>query len=325
MDVLSDFLWLLLGLGLLYVGAEWLVKGAKEISLKLGISPLVVGLTVVAFGTSAPELVVSLQANLENPPKGDLALGNIVGSNICNIALILGIGALIRPIVVHLQIVKREMPILLVISGGFLWVLRDGEIARWEGAILFAGVILYTVANFWQARIESKSAILEVFGSTEIVAAKEADAGRIIMDVGLIVVGMTALVFGANRLVFGGSNIASYFGVSEADIALTVVAFGTSLPELATSVVAAIRRQGDLIIGNAVGSCIFNILCVVGLTSLVKPLSRTPELQSADLWIMFALTVTVFPFMWSRRRLSRVEGGILFVFYLSYIGYLAVR
>jgi len=217
------------------------------------------------------------------------------------------------------------MPILLVISGGFLVFLYDGEIARWEGAILFAGVILYTVANFWQARIEPKSASLQGYGDTEIVAAREADAGRIIMDVGLIVVGMTALVFGANRLVFGGSNIASYFGVSEADIALTVVAFGTSLPELATSVVAAIRRQGDLIIGNAVGSCIFNILCVVGLTSLVAPLSRTPELQNADLWIMFALTVTVFPFMWSRRRLSRVEGGILFVIYLSYISYLAVR
>jgi cation:H+ antiporter len=324
-DVLSDFLWLLLGLGLLYVGAEWLVRGAKEISLKLGISPLVVGLTVVAFGTSAPELMVSLQANLEDPPKGDLALGNIVGSNICNIALILGIGALIRPIEVRLQIVKREMPVLLLISGVFLWFLHDSVIQQWEGAILFAGVILYTVHCFVQARIESKIAILEVFGKKGIVAAKEVEAGRIIMDVGLIVVGMTALVFGANRLVFGGSNIASYFGVSEADIALTVVAFGTSLPELATSVVAAIRRQGDLIIGNVVGSCIFNILCVVGLTSLVAPLSRTPELQNADLWIMFALTVTIFPFMWTRRRLSRVEGGILFVIYLSYIGYLAVR
>lgn len=324
-DVLYDFLWLLLGLGLLYVGAEWLVDGAKEISLKLGISPLMVGLTVVAFGTSAPELLVSLQANFENPPKGDMALGNIVGSNICNIALILGVGALIRPIVVHLQIVKREMPILLLISVVFVFFLSDWTIARWEGLVLFSGVLLYTGLNFLYARREPISATLEEFADGQIEAAQHADAKRILRDVGLIVIGIVALVYGANRLVFGGSNIATYFGVSEATIALTVVAFGTSLPELATSVVAAIRKQGDLIIGNAVGSCIFNILCVVGLTASIGPITRTPDLHNADLLVMLALTVTIFPFMWSRRRLSRVEGGVLLAIYLGYVGYLVVR
>lgn len=324
-DALSDFLWLLLGLILLYFGAEWLVRGSKEISLKLGISPLIVGLTVVAFGTSAPELLVSLQANLKDPPKGDIALGNIVGSNICNIALILGVGALIRPIEVHLQIVKREMPVLLVVSAVFLWFLRDGVIAPWEGMILFAGIIVYTILNFRQAKAEPKSATLEEFADEEITAAREADSKRLLMDIGLIVLGMAALVFGADRLVFGGSNIAQHFGVSEAVIALTVVAFGTSLPELATSVVAALRKQGDLIIGNAVGSCVFNILCVVGLTASIAPLARTPELLNADLLVMLGLTVTIFPFMWSRRRLSRVEGGVLLLIYLSYVSYLALR
>lgn len=324
-DVLSDFLWLILGLILLYFGAEWLVKGSKEISLKLGISPLVVGLTVVAFGTSAPELLVSLQANLQNPPKGDIALGNIVGSNICNIALILGVGALIRPIEVHLQIVKREMPVLLVVSGIFLWFLRDGVIAPLEGMALFAGIIIYTVSNFRQAKSEPDSATLEEFAEDEIAAALQADTKRMLLDFGLIILGIGALVIGANRLVFGGSNIADYFGVSDAVIALTVVAFGTSLPELATSVVAALRKQGDLIIGNAVGSCIFNILCVVGLTASIAPIARTPELLNADLLVMLALTVTIFPFMWSRRRLSRLEGGVLLAIYLSYVIYLGMR
>lgn len=325
MDVLSDFLWLLLGLVLLYFGAEWLVNGAKEISLKLGISPIVVGLTVVAFGTSAPELLVSLQANLQDPPKGDIALGNVVGSNICNIALILGVGALIRPISVHLQIVKREIPFLVVISALFIGFLWNGEIARWQGVVLFCGVILFTWVNFRQARKEPEAALGEEFDEEEVAAAQQADAKRILGDVGLILVGMLALVYGADRLVAGGSGIAAHFGVSEAVIALTVVAFGTSLPELATSVVAAVRQQGDLIIGNAIGSCIFNLLCVVGLTAVVAPLARTPELQNADLAVMMGLTVATFPIMWTAKRLSRAEAVVLVAFYVGYVTYLALR
>lgn len=322
MDALIDFLWLVLGLVFLYYGAEGLVKGAKDLSLRFGISPLVVGLTVVAFGTSAPELLVSLQANLKDPPKGDMALGNVVGSNICNIALILAVGALIRPIVIHLQIVKREMPFLLLISAVFVVFLEDGTIARWEGGLLFAGVVFYTYLNFRKARQEPSSVTLEGFSDGD---EGEGGSSSVWRDIIFIVIGMVGLVFGADRLVFGGSNLAIRFGVSEATIALTVVAFGTSLPELATSVVAALRRQGDLITGNAVGSCIFNLLCVVGIVALVAPITRTPELRQADLIVMLAITVTIFPFMWSRRRLSRIEGGVLLAIYLGYVAHLATR
>jgi|TARA_B100000959_G_C14997713_1_gene631166 cation:H+ antiporter len=321
--VLIDFLWVLLGLMLLYLGGEWLVKGARGISLKMGIAPLVVGLTVVAFGTSAPELLVSLQANFKG--KGDMALGNVVGSNICNIALILGVGAIIRPMLVHPQILKREMPILLTISAVFLWLLRDNEIGQVEGLILFAGVITYTWFSLWQARRTPQTLARDALPDDKVEAAPTKREGRILYDVGFVLLGMAALVYGADRLVFGGSSIARIFGVSEATIALTVVAFGTSLPELATSVVAALRRQGAIIIGNVVGSCLFNILCVVGLTATVSPLTRTPALQDWDLWVMLALTVLLFPFLWRRGTLARGEGAFLLAVYASYVCYLVFR
>ncbi len=325
MHILIDFIWLLLGLMLLYLGGEWLVRGAREISLKIGIAPLVVGLTVVAFGTSAPELLVSLKANLENPPKGDMALGNVVGSNICNIALILGVGATIRPMAVPMQVMKREMPFLLIISISFICLLLDGSILRWEGILLFAGVITYTTLSLRQARNEPQAPALDLIQEHPDVATKEKKAGRMLLDIGFILLGIGALVGGADRLVLGGSNIALSFNVPEATIALTVVAFGTSLPELATSIVAALRRQGDLIIGNAVGSCIFNILCVVGLTATVSPLNRTPELQDWDLGIMLALTVLLFLCIWKGRNLKRAQGAILLTAYASYVCYLALR
>ena len=321
MHILIDFIWILLGLMLLYLGGEWLVKGARNISLKMGLAPLVVGLTVVAFGTSAPELLVSLKANLENPPKGDMALGNVVGSNICNIALILGVGAIIRPMAVPMQVMKREMPFLLIISIVFICLLLDGSILRWEGMILFAGVITYTILSLRNARNAPQSLDLE-HPDTVAVDKKE---GGMILDIGLILLGIGALVGGADRLVFGGSNIALSCNVPEATIALTVVAFGTSLPELATSIVAALRREGDIIIGNAVGSCIFNLLCVVGLTATVSPLNRTPELQNWDLGIMLALTVLLFPCVRKRHSLGRGQGVMLLTAYASYVCYLALR
>lgn len=325
MDILIDFIWLLLGLMLLYLGGEWLVKGAREISLKMGISPLVVGLTVVAFGTSAPELLVSLQANLQNPPKGDMALGNVVGSNICNIALILGMGAVIRPMGVALQVLKREIPFLLVISAVFVWLLRDGSVNRVEGIVLFAGIICYVGISLRQARREPPGLSLDSPPDEKVETVRPERGGIMLRDIGFILLGIGALVYGADRLVLGGSNIARVLGVSEATIALTVVAFGTSLPELSTSIVAAVRNQGALIIGNAVGSCIFNILCVVGLTATVSPLARTPELQDWDLSVMLALTVALFALAWIRRTLARGEGGLLLVIYAGYVCYLALR
>ena len=323
MDLLVDCLWLIIGLTLLYFGGEWLVKGAREISLMMGISPLVVGLTVVAFGTSAPELLVSLQANLLDPPKGDMALGNVVGSNICNIALILGIGAAIRPMSVHRQVITREMPFLLVISGVFILLLRDGAIQQVEGICLFVAVIAYTGFSLREARRTSLGDRAAPPKDEDTVARPSRK--KTFANIGLLLVGIGALVIGADRLVVGGSNIARHFSVPEATIALTIVAFGTSLPELATSIVAAMRRQGDIILGNAVGSCIFNLLCVVGLTSSVSPLSRTSELRNWDLGVMLAFTLIVFPFVWRDRLLGRRQGAILLFGYAGYVCYLAVR
>ena len=323
MDLFADCLWLTVGLALLYVGGEWLVKGAREISLMMGISPLVVGLTVVAFGTSAPELLVSLKANLLNPPKGDIALGNVVGSNICNIALILGVGAAIRPMSVHRQVIQREMPILLIISIVFILLLLDGKIQQIEGLCLFAAVIAYTALSLRQARRTGLGEqALKDDNEEEPV---KTSGKRTLANISLLIVGIGALVIGADRLVLGGSNIARHFNVPEATIALTIVAFGTSLPELATSIVAALRRQGDLILGNAVGSCIFNVLCVVGLTSSISPLNRTSELQNWDLGVMLAFTLLVFPFVWRDRLLGRRQGVFLLFGYASYICYLGIR
>lgn len=323
MDLFVDCLWLITGLALLYFGGEWLVKGAREISLMMGISPLAVGLTVVAFGTSAPELLVSLQANLLDPPKGDIALGNVVGSNICNIALILGIGAAIRPMSVHRQVIKREMPFLLVISVVFILLLHDGQIQQVEGLCLFATVIAYTALSLREARRAGLGEQAVTSESGEAVA--KSSNTRTFTNIGLLLAGIGALVIGADRLVLGGSNIARHFNVPEATIALTIVAFGTSLPELATSIVAAVRRQGDIILGNAVGSCIFNVLCVVGLTSSISPLSRTSELRNWDLGVMLAFTLIVFPFVWRDRLLGRGQGVILLFGYASYVCYLGLR
>ena len=199
MDLFVDCLWLIIGLALLYFGGEWLVKGAREISLMMGISPLAVGLTVVAFGTSAPELLVSLQANLLDPPKGDIALGNVVGSNICNIALILGIGAAIRPMSVHRQVIKREMPFLLVISVVFILLLHDGQIHQIEGLCLFATVIAYTALSLREARRAGLGEQAVTSESGEEVA-KSSNTGTF-TNIGLLLAGIGALVIGADRLV----------------------------------------------------------------------------------------------------------------------------
>ena len=314
----------MLGLTFLYLGAEWLVKGSGDLALRIGISPLIVGLTVVAFGTSAPELLVSVSANMQTPPQGDMALGNVVGSNICNLALVLGIAALMRPFRVHGQVLKREMPLLIGVTAVFVWMLLDGEIARWEGALLAAGVILYTVSSIVRGRRgEEVETDLEITDE-ELVALKASGKILFLRDFALIVVGLAVLVVGAKSMVFGASEIAGAIGVSEAVIALTVVAFGTSLPEIATVVVASLKGEGDLVTGNAVGSCLFNLMAVIGITAVISPLS-TDSLERTDLVVMSAVTVLLFPLMLTRKTLSRAEGSLLVVFYLGYTIWLFLR
>lgn len=321
-EILIHSLWLLLGLSLLYYGADWLVDGASRIALKLGISPLVVGLTVVAFGTSMPELLVCLKANspeLLVKPAGwlgyhmttdggssDIALGNIVGSNIFNVALILGVAAMIRPVVIHSQLIRREMPILIVCSAVFMLMMSDMVIRRWEGAILAVGIIFYVASSVLMAKRARHTEEFETEFDTSLTGRK----GKLSWNMLLILVGVAALVLGAHWLVDHGEALALIFGVPEVIISLTLFALGTSLPELATTVVASMKKQGDIITGNAIGSCIFNLMAVMGVTAGVESL-QGKHISWIDLGVMMGVTVLIMPFMWTNMRLGRREGAVL--------------
>ncbi len=322
MDLLIEFGWLILGLVLLFFGAEWLVKGSAELALKMGISPLVVGLTVVAFGTSSPELLASLEANLKDPPQGGLALGNVIGSNICNIGLVLGLTALFRPLVIHKQVVKRDMPILLVSSVLFIFFLRDGVIARWEGGIFTAGVILYTAMSLILSKREGKTS--EEMSEKEIQEAIQVGVKNVIFNIVLIVVGLLFLLKGAGFLVNSGVSIAQALGVPEAIIGLSMIAFGTSVPELATSIAAVRKGEVDIITGNAIGSCVFNLLAVVGIVALISPIISN-GVSHVDLTVMIGVTLAVMICGIWRRVISHWQGGLLLTGYLIYTGYLALQ
>lgn len=313
--MIEHYLYILAGFIALFYGAEFLVKGASQISLKFGVSPLIIGLTVVAFGTSAPELLVCLDANANGSP--DQAFGTIIGSNICNIALILGVGALIRPIKIHRQIIRREVPILLVASIVFVLMLLDKEIARWEGAVLFTGVVVYVISSFRMSKGEISVDDGMEMSPEEIEKAKNSGGSAMAMSFVAIIAGLAMLKYGSGWLVEHGSVVATSIGVSEAIIGLILLAFGTSLPELATSIVASRKGEGDIITGNAVGSCIFNILAVVGITAMVKSLTAE-NINWMDMGVMLAIIAMVLPMMWSRRSLSKVEGALLLTFYFGY-------
>lgn len=315
MELLQNIGLVIAGLTALYFGAEWLVKGASDIAIKMGISPLVVGLTVVAFGTSMPELLVCLEANGAGNP--DIALGNIIGSNICNIALILGVAALLKPIVINRQIIRREMPILIVVTVAFLAMLWDGVVSQIEGGLLFAAVVTYVVVSIVQSRKEKDPDNYGEFSPEEIEELAKSGAKRMVISVALIAVGLVVLKFGSEWLVSGGEFVALKMGIDEAIIALFLFAFGTSLPELATSIIAIRKGEGDIITGNAIGSCIFNVLAVIGVTAMVKPIVKD-NILPIDQMVMLGATVGIFLFMWSRMRLCRIEGAILLVAYAVY-------
>jgi cation:H+ antiporter len=303
----------LAGIALLYLGAEGLVRGSASLALRLGMAPLVIGLTVVAFGTSMPELVVSVGAALEG--QGGLAVGNVVGSNIGNIGLILGISALIAPLAVHARIIRLDLPLLVLVSAGMAVLLGDGRVERVEGALLAAGLLGYVGFTLYAARRDGTPVGAEPDG---IVPAPHSSSA---LDAGLIVGGLALLVLGARLLVSGAVTIASAAGVEEAVIGLTVVAIGTSLPELATSVVAALKGEGDIAVGNVVGSNLFNLLGILGVTALVRPLAA-PGIGMVDLAVMLGAAVLLVPLMWTGRRVSRAEGGFLLAGYTAYVVHL---
>lgn len=320
MDILIQFGWLAVGLVMLFFGAEWLVRGSSDLALKLGISPLVVGLTVVAFGTSAPELLASLNANLREPPKGGLALGNVIGSNICNIGLVLGLTALLRPLVVDRQVVMRDSPILLLCSLVFVFFLTDGVVQQWEGAVFVMGIVAYTAISLMIAK-RSGSTVGDEISEDDALAARKGGAKMIALSMGLVVAGLLVLVTGADLLVDSGVKIAESFGVPEAIIGLTLIAFGTSLPELATSVAAVRKGEVDLIVGNAIGSCVFNLMAVVGVTAAVSPIVQE-GMKTSDLLMMLGITVAILVLPLSGKRLTRWHGGLLFGAYSIYSVYL---
>ena len=311
---MTDLIYLILGIIGLYFGAEWLVGGSSKLALKIGVSPLVIGLTVVALGTSAPELAVCLRLNLESRP--DAALGNIVGSNICNILLILGFSSLIRPLRVHRQIIRKELPILLMVSFALIVMLVNKDVASWEGFILCVGIVIYILFSFKGAN-NSGEFKFEGESSNEIDTVSRQGYNSIVL-IALLLVGLILLVLGAFFFEKGGIGLAKAFGVSEAVIGLTLLAFGTSLPELATSIVACMKNEGDIIVGNAVGSSIFNVLAILGITALFKPLSVN-DINLIDYSIMIGAVIFCWLFISKKMELNRIKGVVFLGFYAAYI------
>lgn len=322
---LMTLVYLAAGLVLLVVGAEILVRGASKLAALFGISPLVIGLTVVAFGTSAPETAVSVQAALSG--SGDLALGNVIGSNIANVLLILGLAALIAPLTVSRQLIRLDVPIMIGVSLLAWGLAANGSLGRIDGALLFLGVVLYTafmvVSSLRSSR--SEAAADDATGTT--AAATDSGGRRSwLRHPVFIVAGLVLLVTGSDFLVTGATTLALALGLSELVIGLTVVAVGTSLPELATSILAAIRGERDIAVGNVVGSCIFNLLCVLGLSALVAPQAIAVSTASLafDFPVMVAVSLACLPIFFTGFRIERWEGALFVAYYVAYTAYLVL-
>ncbi len=310
-ELLMIALYITGGLVLLFFGADWLVQGAVTLALHLGLSPLIVGLTVVALGTSVPEALVSVQAALGH--QGGIALGNVIGSNILNIALILGLSSLILPLKVDSHIVKADVPLLTGATFMLVVLLEDFHISRMEGAFLLLCIVFYVTGNIMTVKRTSPEE--DKIEGMEIPE----DSGKTLWrDVGFLILGIVTLGFGANFLVTGAVDLARIFGLSEALIGLTIVSIGTGTPELATALMAAFRKSPDLAIGNVVGSNLFNIMFVLGIAGLVAPLDGK-GISSVDLYVMLGVTILLLPTVWTGRILDRKEG---FLFLAIYVGYL---
>lgn len=314
--MLVNVLFVIIGLLLLALGAEGLVRGAGAVALRLGVAPLVVGLTIVAFGTGSPELVLSVQAAASG--NGGIALGNVLGSNISNIALVLGVAALVRPLAVQARLVRREVPVMIGASCALFALLVDGELSRLDGALLLAAAVVYFAFAYLGAKEGDVPAVTEEFH--EVLAEGRRSLWS---DVLLVGGGLGALVLGATVLLHGAVAVATELGVSEVVVGLSVIAIGTSLPELATSISAARRRQADVAFGNAIGSNVFNIFAVLGVAALVQPIATT-GLRPLDVAVFLLSAVLVLPLMARGSVLSRREGAVLVAGYVAYILSLAV-
>lgn len=309
---------LTVGVIALYFGADWMVRGAAALQRSLGLSPMVIGLTVVSLGTSAPELFVSILATLRG--SADIAVGNIMGSNLANIGLILGATALVQPLFVAERVVRREMPIMILVTLLLGPLLIDGQVGRLDGGLLVLLLVGYLTFVFYRGKKAPVGLVSEyplVAKATEAV-----EDSRLWKDLGLLVAGALGLLLGGRAIVESAIFLSESFGISEMGVGLTVVAVGTSLPELATSIMAAIRKQTDIAVGNVIGSNIFNVAGVLGVTSLIKPIDVDPgvlwlEYPAVLVLSFLALLVSLYPMLEGNFNIRRWEGAVLLA---SYVG-----
>lgn len=313
---MMTWLFLALGLVLLVVGADVLVKGAARLAASFGIPSLVVGLTVVAFGTSAPELAVSVKAAFAG--EAELAIANVVGSNIVNVLLILGLSALVLPLTISKQLIRQDVPIMIGLSALLAYFVLDGEIDRMEALLFVVGLACYTFFLFWQGK---KQGVASVDDEVDEMLKEPHPLWQNLL---FVAIGLALLVQGSSWMVDSAVQLATAWGISEAVIGLTIVAVGTSLPELMTSVMAAIKGERDIAVGNVVGSNIFNILCVLGISGLVSPtpLLAGAQMASLDIPVMLAVAVLCLPFFFAGATLNRLEGALFLTAYAAYTWYL---
>ncbi|MFU2089788.1 calcium/sodium antiporter [Avibacterium avium] len=311
-----SFLAILVGLAILVWSADRFIDGAASLASYLGMSPLLIGIVIIGFGTSAPEIIVSALSALNHSP--GIALGNAYGSNITNIALILGVTAMIKPIMVNSQVLKKELPVLMLVTLLSALLIYDATISRLDALILLAVFTFYMGWTIWQGKKHSNDT-LEQNINDEL---KEKSQMPLKTAVLWLVIGLALLMASSQLLVWGAVNIATYLGVSDLIIGLTIVAIGTSLPELAASIMAARKNELDLAVGNIIGSNLFNTLAVVGIAGAISPIQATPEVFSRDMLVMIALTGLLFLFGYGFKRkngrINRVEGLVLFLCYVAY-------
>lgn len=319
--------WLLIGywvggIAALVVGGDLLVRGASRLAGLLGISPMVIGLTVVAFGTSTPELAVSLEAALKG--NANIAIANVVGSNIFNVLFILGVSALIAPLLIHSTMIRREVPIMIAVSGLFWFFCRDLNIVFWEALVLFGLIIAYTAWLVIEAR-QQKAENAEIQKESEIEYGKLKTQGpNGWVSTALIIFGLGIVMLGADWLIKGAVQTAQFFGISDTIIGLTIVAAGTSLPEVVASIMATLKGERDIAVGNVIGSNIYNILAIIGLSGLVVPsgIQVDPNILAFDLPVMFGVALLCLPFFKTGKTLSRLEGCTFLALYVGYTVYL---
>lgn len=319
----ATILLFVVGLVILILGADLLVRGASRLAAAFGVSPLAIGLTIVAIGTASPEIAVSIQAAVNG--QGDLTLGNVLGSNIFNILFILGVTAIVAPIVIAKQLIRKDAPIMLGVSLLTFALAFDGNLGRLDGIFLLIGLIAYIIFALRQSRRESKAVQNEY--AQEFGLKQPGSTRNTTINVLIILIGLGMLVLGSNLLVDSAVAIAKVLGVSELIIGLTIVAAGTSLPEVATSVIAALKKQSDIAVGNAVGSNIFNLLGVLGVGALAAPdgVSVARHVLQLDLPVMVFVALVTLPVFYIDNRISRLEGGLLLSYYIVYVCYIILR